>query len=101
MESVLHAANQGRCDWGAARYLLLACRNLLKPAPTLAGLCPAPGTPLADGARVVGSWRGMAVLARPYPVAKGGPLGWEVSSLWRERGWEPGLVRSTDGHHHR
>jgi hypothetical protein len=38
----------------------------------------APGTPLADGARVVGSWRGVAVLARGYPVAKGGPLGWET-----------------------
>ena len=38
----------------------------------------APGTPLADGARVVGSWRGVAVLARGYPVAKGGPLGWEI-----------------------
>lgn len=41
-------------------------------------MCPTPGTPLAGGARVVGSWRGVAVLARPYPVSKGGPLGWEI-----------------------
>jgi hypothetical protein len=27
---------------------------------------------------VVGCWRGTAVLARPYPVAKGGPLGWDI-----------------------
>ncbi len=28
--------------------------------------------------RLLGSWRGVAVLERPYPVAKGGPLGWEI-----------------------
>lgn len=39
---------------------------------------PPPGTPLAGGARLLGTWRGVAVLARPYPVAKGGPLGWEI-----------------------
>lgn len=37
-----------------------------------------PGALLPDGARVLGSWRGVAVLARSYPVAKGGPLGWEI-----------------------
>lgn len=43
-----------------------------------AGTSAPPGTSLASGARLLGSWRGVAVLARPYPVAKGGPLGWEI-----------------------
>ncbi|KAL4448173.1 hypothetical protein ABPG75_005392 [Micractinium tetrahymenae] len=42
------------------------------------GVSPAPSAALAGGARLLGSWRGVAVLARPYPVAKGGPLGWEI-----------------------
>ena len=37
-----------------------------------------PGAQLGEGSRVVGTWRGVAVLARPYPLAKGGPLGWEI-----------------------
>lgn len=52
------------------------------PCPTAAAdvgdACLPPRTLLADGSRVVGCWRGAAVLARPYPVAKGGPLGWDI-----------------------
>lgn len=48
------------------------------PLPPSAGSVPLPGTPLPGGLRVVGAWRGVAVIARSYPVSKGGPLGWEV-----------------------
>lgn len=74
-------------EWmfASALPVQLALLTTFSPSPAhlpTPGLCPAPGTPLADGSRVVGSWRGVAVLARSYPVAKGGPLGWEVSSWW-------------------
>ncbi|GAB4817490.1 hypothetical protein N2152v2_004536 [Parachlorella kessleri] len=39
---------------------------------------PSPGTLLADGSRVMGCWRGVAVVAKPYPSAKGGAMAWEV-----------------------
>lgn len=42
------------------------------------GATPALGSLLVDGGRVIGTWRGMAVVSRSYPVAKGGPLGWEI-----------------------
>ena len=92
-------ARVGSCSGAAgsaALALCRACRPLPAAAhcaciapsshnalwtPTLstrAGLCPAPGTLVAGGARVVGCWRGVAVLARPHPVSKGGPLGWEI-----------------------
>lgn len=43
-----------------------------------AGLTALPGSDLGGGARVVGVHNGVAVLQRTYPLAKGGPMSWEV-----------------------
>eukprot|EP00887_Chlorella_sp_A99_P007431 scaffold2.g7431.t1 len=66
----------GLCWYGITRGEEWA--QTLVAAQLPPGPCPAPGALLADGSRVLRTWRGLAVIARPYPLARGGPVGWEI-----------------------
>jgi hypothetical protein len=75
------AGAQGRAAAAAENWTdtLVAMESAGTGAGTCRGLRPGAALPGGCGARVEGVWGRVAVVRKDYPVAKGGPMSWEVS----------------------